>query len=109
MDEVTPHEVSRTNGGATWSAGAAITTSGSPKASPFSAGLYLQATEKTPDKYLKYWQDARLYALEKNSFGIANNDAGPVWLGVRLDSARNRSAYDAVIYRKGGFVLHCCA
>jgi aminopeptidase N len=72
----------------------------------FSAGLYLQLTEKTPEKYLKYWQDARLYALEKNSFGNRRNDAGPVWLGERLDSAKNRAAYDAVIYRKGGYVLH---
>src|ERR1700683_5356954 len=72
----------------------------------FSAGLYLQLTEKTPEKYLKYWQNARLYLLEKNSYGNRRNDAGPVWLGQRLDSAHNRAAYDAVVYRKGAYVLH---
>jgi hypothetical protein len=72
----------------------------------FSAGLFLQLTEKTPEKYLKYWQNARLYLLEKNSFGNRRNDAGPVWLGERLDSAKNRAAYDAVVYRKGAYVLH---
>jgi hypothetical protein len=106
VDEVTPHEVSHQWWGhmVGWSTyhdqwlseGFAF----------FSAGLYLQLTEKTPEKYLKYWQDARLYALEKNSFGNRRNDAGPVWLGERLDSAKNRAAYDAVIYRKGGYVLH---
>jgi aminopeptidase N len=72
----------------------------------FSAGLFLQLTEKTPDKYLKYWQDARQYTLEKNSFGHRNNDAGPLWLGLRLVSARNSEAYRAIVYRKGGYVLH---
>jgi hypothetical protein len=72
----------------------------------FSASLFLLLTEKTPDKYLKYWQDARTYVLEKNNYGNRRNDAGPVWLGERLDSARNSSAYDAVIYRKGAYVLH---
>jgi aminopeptidase N len=72
----------------------------------FSAGLYLQLTEKTPDKYQKYWQNARQYLLEKNNFGNRRNDAGPVWLGERLDSAHNQSAYDAVVYRKGAYVLH---
>jgi hypothetical protein len=106
VDEVTPHEVSHQWWGHTvgWSTyhdqwlseGFAF----------FSAALYLQLTEKTPDKYLKYWQDARQFTLEKNNFGRRRNDAGPVWLGARLDSARNRAAYQAVIYRKGGYVLH---
>jgi Peptidase family M1 domain len=106
IDEVTPHEVSHQWWGhmVGWSTyhdqwlseGFAF----------FSAGLYLQLTEKTPEKYQKYWQDARQYVLEKNNFGNRRNDAGPVWLGERLDSARNRAAYNAVIYRKGGYVLH---
>jgi len=72
----------------------------------FSAGLYLQLTEKTPDKYLKYWQNARQRLLEKNAYGRRPNDAGPLWLGERLDSVRNDDAYDAVVYGKGGYVLH---
>jgi len=106
VDEVTPHEVSHQwwghmVGWATYhdqwlSEGFAM----------FSAGLYLQLTEKTPDKYQKYWQNAQKYLLEKNNFGNRRNDAGPVWLGERLDSAHNQSAYDAVVYRKGAYVLH---
>jgi aminopeptidase N len=72
----------------------------------FSAGLYLQYTEKTPDKYFKYYQTARQRLLEKNTYGRRANDAGPLWLGLRLISARNEDAYSAVIYRKGAYVLH---
>jgi hypothetical protein len=72
----------------------------------FSAGLYLQLTEKSPDKYLKYWQNARQRLLEKNAYGRRANDAGPLWLGERLDSLKNEDAYDAVVYGKGGYVLH---
>lgn len=72
----------------------------------FSAGLFLQATEKTPDKFLKYWEHARQMLLERNQYGRRPNDAGPVWLGRRLSSEKNPAAYDAVVYRKGGFVLH---
>jgi hypothetical protein len=72
----------------------------------FSAGLYLQATEKKPDKYLAYWERAREMILEKNNFGRSANDAGPLWLGMRLDTYRNGSAYRKLIYPKGGYVLH---
>ena len=72
----------------------------------FSAGLYLQLTEKTPNKYLEYWDQARKRILDKNNFGRRANDAGPLWLGRRLDSYKNDEAYNDVIYRKGGFVLH---
>jgi len=106
IDEVTPHEVSHQ----WWGHMVGWTTYHdqwlSEGFATFSAGLYLQFTEKTPDKYLKYWQNARLYLLEKNNYGNRRNDAGPVWLGERLDSAHNRAAYDAVVYRKGAYVLH---
>jgi aminopeptidase N len=72
----------------------------------FSAGLYLQLTEKTPDKYLKYWEHARQAIVEKNSYGRRANDAGPIWLGRRLSTEKNGGAYRRVIYDKGGFVLH---
>jgi hypothetical protein len=72
----------------------------------FSAGLFLQLTEKTPDKYLKYWESARKRILDKNEFGRRANDAGPVWLGLRLSSAKNDLAYQDVVYRKGAYVLH---
>jgi hypothetical protein len=72
----------------------------------FSAGLYLLETEKTNDKYLDYWKTARDRLLAKNEFGHQPNDAGPLWLGQRLDSARNPGGYRYTNYEKGGYVLH---
>jgi hypothetical protein len=72
----------------------------------FAASLFLQGTEKTNDKYLTYWRHAREMLLEKNEFKNCANDAGPVWLGRLLATARNDRAYDRVVYRKGGYVLH---
>jgi hypothetical protein len=106
IDEVTPHEVSHQWWGHMVGWATYHDQWLSEGFATFSAGLYLQLTEKTPDKYQKYWQNARQYLLEKNSYGNRRNDAGPVWLGQRLDSAHNQSAYDAVVYRKGAYVLH---
>jgi aminopeptidase N len=72
----------------------------------FSAGLYLQFTEKTPGKYLAYWDHARHSIVDKNQFGKRTNDAGPLWLGLLLNSYKNAGAYNSVVYRKGGYVLH---
>ena len=72
----------------------------------FSAGLYLQFTEQKPDKYLQYWQDAAKRILEKNRFNLRPNDAGPVWMGLRLITYKSPEAYSDVVYRKGGYVLH---
>ena len=106
VDEVTPHEVSHQWWGHMVGWSTYHDQWLSEGFATFSAGLYLQYTEKTPDKYQKYWQDARRRLLEKNSFGRRSNDAGPVWLGERLSSARNDDAYDAVVYGKGAYVLH---
>jgi hypothetical protein len=72
----------------------------------FSAGLYLQFTEKSPDKYIHYWETARKRLTDKNNFGRRANDAGPIWMGQRLDSFKNDDGYAAVVYNKGGYVLH---
>jgi len=72
----------------------------------FSAGLYLQATEKNPEKYLAYWKRARREVLDKNNFGNAPNDAGPLWMGERLDTFKTEGAYNWLVYRKGGYALH---
>jgi hypothetical protein len=42
--------------------------------------------------------DDRPSRLTKNSFGRRANDAGPIWLGERLSSAKNDAAYTAVVY-----------
>jgi aminopeptidase N len=72
----------------------------------FSAGLFLQQIEQKPDKYLKYWEHARKAILDKNSFGIRPIDAGPLWMGIRLNTYKTGSAYNHLVYPKGGFILH---
>ncbi len=72
----------------------------------FSASLYLQLMEKKNDKFLQYWERGRKAILEKNEFGRSANDAGPLYMGFRLDTFKNQSAYRKLIYPKGGFVLH---
>ena len=106
IDEVTPHEVSHQWWGHMVGWATYHDQWLSEGFATFSAGLFLQLTEKTPDKYLKYWQNARQYLLEKNNFGNRRNDAAPVWMGQRMDSAHNQTAYQAVVYRKGAYVLH---
>ncbi len=106
VDEVTPHEVSHQWWGHMVGWSTYHDQWLSEGFATFSAGLFLQATEKTPEKYLKYWDNGRRRLLEKNEFGRRANDAGPLWLGERLNSTRNELAYQYVIYRKGAYVLH---
>lgn len=73
----------------------------------FSAGLFLQqgmAGDWRKD-YIDFWERLRKRILEKNNFGIAPNDAGPLWMGLRLISPRTESAYQNVTYPKGAYVL----
>lgn len=73
----------------------------------FSAGLYLQrgvAGDWRKD-YLEFWERQRKRILEKNSFGIAPNDAGPLWMGLRLIAPKTEKAYRDVTYPKGAYVL----
>ncbi|MGA3190643.1 MAG: hypothetical protein ABSF22_26360, partial [Bryobacteraceae bacterium] len=41
----------------------------------------------------------------KNSFGISPNDAGPIWLGYRLDTPKTPDAARGSIYPKGAYIL----
>jgi hypothetical protein len=72
----------------------------------FSAGLFLLATEKKPDKADQFWERGRKAILEKNQFGRSANDAGPLWMGLRLNTYRTGSAYQKLVYPKGGYILH---
>jgi aminopeptidase N len=73
----------------------------------FSAGLFLQQAVGADWRkdYLEFWERLRQRILEKNNFGIAPNDAGPLWMGLRLISPRTESAYQNVTYPKGAYVL----
>jgi Carboxypeptidase regulatory-like domain/Peptidase family M1 domain len=73
----------------------------------FSASLYLQYTEGGKlDKYLKFWENHRKSILEKNQFGLRPNDVGPIWMGLRLNTAKAPGAYSQLVYPKGSYVLH---
>jgi len=72
----------------------------------FSAGLFLQGAFKNWQKdYLDFWDRLRQRILEKNNFGVAPNDAGPLWMGLRLISPHTENAYQNVTYPKGAYVL----
>jgi len=68
----------------------------------FSASLYLQLTEPKPDKYLRFVDRWREAILNKNQFGRRANDAGPIWMGLRLNTYRTPGAYNRLVYPKGG-------
>jgi len=106
IQEVTPHEVSHQWWGHIVGWASYHDQWLSEGFAEFSAGLYLQATEPNSDKYLKYWQHAREAILEKNTFGRRANDAGPIWLGLRLNTFKTAGAYNRMVYPKGGYVLH---
>jgi hypothetical protein len=107
VQEVTPHEVSHQWWGHAVSWASYHDQWLSEGFADFSAGLFLQqgvAGDWRKD-YIEYWERLRKRALEKNSFGIAANDAGPLWLGLRLDSPRSPRAYQDMAYPKGAYVL----
>ena len=106
IQEVTPHEVSHQWWGHMVGWASYHDQWLSEGFADFSAGLFLQQTDPKPDKYLKYWERAREMITAKNSFGNRPNDAGPLWMGLRLDTFKTGGAYRRLIYPKGGFVVH---
>ena len=72
----------------------------------FSASVFLQQTEPKSGKFLKYWERAQETITAKNNFGTRPNDAGPLWMGIRLNTFKTAGAYNRLVYPKGGFVLH---
>ncbi len=106
IQEVTPHEVSHQWWGHAVGWASYHDQWLSEGFADFSAGLFLQQTNKDPAPYQKYWENARKMILEKNEFGRRANDAGPIWMGLRLNTPKTASAYRRMIYPKGGYVLH---
>lgn len=106
IQEVTPHEVSHQWWGHMVGWASYHDQWLSEGFADFSAGLFLQQTEPKPDKYLKFWERAQQTVMAKNRFGIRPNDAGPLWMGIRLNTFKNGAAYSRLVYPKGAFVLH---
>jgi Peptidase family M1 domain len=71
----------------------------------FSASLYVEATGKPADVD-RFWDSRRTLILEKNQYGNVANDAGPIWLGVRLETLKTEGAYLRVVYQKGAYAMH---
>jgi len=90
VQEVTPHEVAHQWFGHSVGWASYHDQWLSEGFAEFAAGLFLeQATgPKWQKDYTEFWERLRARVLEKNNYGIAPNDAGPLWLGLRLVSPR---------------------
>ncbi len=107
VQEVTPHEVAHQwfGHGVSWASYHDQWLS--EGFAEFAAGLFLQQAmgPKWQKDYIDFWERQRVRILDKNSFGVSPNDAGPLWLGLRLISPRSGQAYQGVTYSKGAYVL----
>jgi aminopeptidase N len=107
VQEVTPHEVAHQwfGHGVTWASYHDLWLS--EGFAEFAAGLFLQQAvgAKWQKDYIDFWERQRVRILEKNNFGVSPNDAGPLWLGLRLLSPRSAQAYQGDTYSKGAYVL----
>jgi aminopeptidase N len=107
VQEVTPHEVAHQWWGHSVGWASYHDQWLSEGFAEFSAGLFLQQAvgPNWRKDYIEFWDRLRLRILEKNNFGIAPDDAGPLWMGLRLISPRTENAYQNVTYPKGAYVL----
>jgi aminopeptidase N len=72
----------------------------------FSAALAVQHTQGW-DGYIDFWRNARKFIFAKYPGNtIAHDQVGPITQGWRLGTAYSHSAPQAMIYSKGGYVLH---
>jgi aminopeptidase N len=107
VQEVTPHEVAHQwfGHGVGWASYHDLWLS--EGFAEFAAGLFLQQAlgPKWQKDYIEFWERQRHRILDKNEFGVAPNDAGPLWLGLRLISPHSEGGYQGVTYSKGAYVL----
>ena len=107
VQEVTPHEVAHQWWGHAVGWASYHDQWLSEGFAEFSAGLFLQRAVGGDWRkdYIEFWDRLRRRIIEKNTFGVAPNDAGPLWMGLRLISPRSENAYQDVTYPKGAYVL----
>jgi len=107
VQEVTPHEVAHQWFGHSVGWASYHDQWLSEGFAEFAAGLFLQQAvgPKWQKDYSEFWERLRTRILEKNNYGIAPNDAGPLWLGLRLASPKTALGYLDVTYPKGAYVL----
>ena len=74
--------------------------------SDFTAALVLEHTGNRK-KYDDFFERSRRQILEKSAGSIvANSDAGAISQGARLSTKASPGASQAMVYRKGSYVLH---
>ena len=107
VQEVTPHEVAHQWWGHAVGWASYHDQWLSEGFAEFSAGLFIQNAfgPGWHKDWIEFWDRLRERILQKNNFGIAPNDAGPLWMGLRLVSPKTESAYLNVTYPKGAYVL----
>jgi hypothetical protein len=107
VQEVTPHEVAHQWWGHAVGWASYHDQWLSEGFAEFSAGLFLQQAMagNWQKDYIEFWNRLRDRILQKNNYGVAPNDAGPLWLGTRLISPHSENAYQQVTYAKGAYVL----
>src|SRR5208282_2336981 len=107
VQEVTPHEVAHQWWGHAVGWASYHDQWLSEGFAEFSAGLFLQQAmgKEWRKDYIAFWERLRQRVLEKNNYGVAPNDAGPLWMGLRLISPRSENAYQNVTYPKGAYIL----
>ncbi|HEY3929168.1 MAG TPA: M1 family aminopeptidase [Candidatus Koribacter sp.] len=107
VQEVTPHEVAHQWWGHAVSWASYHDQWLSEGFAEFSAGLFLEKAVggKWQKDYIDLWERQRRRIFDKNAFGVAPNDAGPLWMGLRLVSPRTPEGYQSVTYGKGAYVL----
>lgn len=108
VQEVTPHEVAHQWFGHSVGWASYHDQWLSEGFAEFAAGLFLQQAvgPHWQKNYLDFWERLRTRILEKNNFGLAPNDSGPLWLGLRLISPKTEQGYQNVTYPKGAYVLN---
>lgn len=104
IQEVTPHEVSHQWWGHMVGWASYHNQWLSEGFADFSAGLFLENTEK-PGEVNQFWDRALHAIADKNQYGLAANDVGPIWMGLRLDTFKGGSAYNRLVYPKGAYIL----
>jgi aminopeptidase N len=107
VQEVTPHEVAHQWWGHAVGWASYHDQWLSEGFAEFSAALFMQQAygKDWRKDYIEFWERLRLRILEKNNWGVAPNDAGPIWMGLRLVSPRSENAYQNVTYPKGAYIL----
>ena len=107
VQEVTPHEVAHQWFGHSVGWASYHDQWLSEGFAEFAAGLFLQQAmgPKWQKDYIEFWDRLHARLLDKNNYGISANDAGPIWLGWRLNSPRTERGYTNVTYPKGAYVL----